>query len=847
MRFFRDFFIFSIEIPLIICYTIKLKYYCLRKDCVIKRRFYKMSYCTNSTEQINLPVVPLRGMVAFPSIPMSIEVARDKSIHAIRAAERLGGCIMLIAQKDISVEKPNPDDLFKIGTIAKIKQSVKTSDGNIRVILEGKSRATVLQYTDNDRYLSAFVCSAGTSEDTNDNVYNEALVRQAFSALERVTSLMPKISDEMIYSVRTIQNPGLLADFIAANILIRFEDKQEILEELDPIVRLAEVLTMLEHEEQILRCEMDIHKKVRAKLDENQRDFYLREQIKVIQGELGDDAQSEVDEFFDRIDDANLPKEVEEKLIKETTRLAKTPYGSAESTVLHNYLEECLEIPFGKYTETVCDITKAKEILERDHDGMSEVKERIIEFLASTQFSGKKGGQIICLVGPPGVGKTSIASSIAESLGRKYIRVSLGGVRDESDIRGHRKTYVGAMPGRIVAALQKVGVMNPLILLDEIDKLTCDAHGDPSSALLEVLDSEQNKSFRDHFVEMPVDLSECVFIATANTLETVSRPLIDRMEIIELNAYTRTEKLKIAKNHLIPKQLKTHGLNKKQLNITQTAIAEIIDYYTSEAGVRNLEREIASLCRKATKALIEGAEKVSIKNTDIKSYLGARKCIPEKLADTDEVGVVNGLAYTSVGGDMLKIEVAVLEGSGKIELTGSLGDVMKESAQLAVSYVRSIAKKYGIESDFHKTKDIHIHFPEGAVPKDGPSAGVTIVTALVSALTTTPVKRDVAMTGELSLRGKTLAIGGLKEKTMAAYSCGIKTVLIPFDNVKDLEKIDSEAREHLVFVPCKTLDEVLENALVKKSVAKKAAIKIKPDTPSDIKKTTTEKRVRTSV
>ncbi len=785
-------------------------------------------------------------MVAFPSIPMSIEVARDKSIHAIRAAERLGGCIMLIAQKDVSVEKPTPDDLFRIGTIAKIKQSVKTNDGNVRVILEGKTRATVLEYTDNDKYLSAQVVSAETA-DVDDSVYSEALVRQAFSALERVTSLMPKISDEMIYSVRTIQNPGLLADFIAANILIRFEDKQEVLEELDPIVRLAEILTMLEHEEQVLRCEMDIHKKVRAKLDENQRDFYLREQIKVIQNELGDDAQSEVDEFFDRIDSANLPKEVEEKLIKETTRLAKTPYGSAESTVLHNYLEECLEIPFGQYTETICDIAKAKEILERDHDGMNDVKERILEFLASTQFSGKKGGQIICLAGPPGVGKTSIAASIAEALGRKYVRVSLGGVRDESDIRGHRKTYVGAMPGRIVSALQKVKVMNPLILLDEIDKLTCDAHGDPSSALLEVLDSEQNKSFRDHFVEMPIDLSECVFIATANTLQTVSRPLIDRMEVIELGAYTRTEKLKIAKNHLIPKQLGLHGLNKKQLTISQSAVAEIIDFYTSEAGVRNLEREIASLCRKATKALVEGAEKVSIKNTDVKGYLGARKCMPEKLADTDEIGVVNGLAYTSVGGDMLKIEVAVLEGSGKIELTGSLGDVMKESAQLAVSYVRSIAKDYGIDTDFYKTKDIHIHFPEGAVPKDGPSAGVTIVTALVSALSGTPVKRDVAMTGELSLRGKTLAIGGLKEKTMAAYSCGIKTVLIPFDNVKDLEKIDEEARAHLEFVPCKTLSDVLDNALVKKNVTKKTAIKVKADTKNEIKNVSTEKSVRTSV
>ena len=808
------------------------------------RRFYKMSYSTNSTEQINLPVVPLRGMVAFPSIPMSIEVAREKSIHAIRSAERLGGCIMLIAQKDMTIEKPAPDDLYRVGTIAKIKQSVKTNDGNVRVILEGKSRATVVEYTDNDRYLSAYVSSAELAETTR-STYTEALIRQAFSALERVTSLMPKISDEMIYSLRTIQDPGMLADFIAANILVRYEDKQEILEELDPIARLSAILSMLENEEDILRCEMEIHKKVRANMDENQRNFYLREQIKVIQNELGDDGQSEIDEIFDRIEDANFPKEIEDKLIKETTRLSKTPYGSAESTVLHNYLEECLDIPFGKYSETACDIKTAKAILDRDHDGMEDVKNRIIEFLASAQFSGLNNGQIICLVGPPGVGKTSIASSIAEALGRKYIRVSLGGVRDESDIRGHRKTYVGAMPGRIVAALQKVGVMNPLVLLDEIDKLTCDSHGDPSSALLEVLDSEQNKAFRDHFVEMPIDLSECIFIATANTLDTVSRPLVDRMEIIELNTYSRTEKLQIAKNHLIPKQLAKHGLSKKQLSITQTAISEIIDYYTAEAGVRNLEREIASLCRKATKALIEGKEKITIKNSDICKYLGAPKYLPEKIANSDEVGVVNGLAYTSIGGDMLKIEVAVLEGNGKIVLTGSLGDVMKESAQLAVSYVRSVAKKYGIAQDFYKTKDIHIHFPEGAVPKDGPSAGITIVCALVSALSGIPVKRDVAMTGELSLRGKVLPIGGLKEKTMAAYTCGIKTVLLPIDNIKDLEKIDSEAYQNLSFIPCKTVKDVLDNALTSPLFERKESTNV-PGLISSNMNSSNNKQIRTS-
>ncbi len=807
-----------------------------------------MSYSTNLSEQITLPVVPLRGMVAFPSIPMSIEVARDKSIHAIRSAERLGGYILLVAQKDIAVERPTPDDLYRVGTIAKIKQSVKTNEGNVRVILEGKNRAEVIEYSQTEKHLSATAAKIYIPEAADDHsIYTTALMRSVMGAFESVTSLMPKISEEIIYSVHTIKDPELLADFIAANILIRFEDKQEILEIADPVARLSAILGMLENEEDILRCERDIHQKVRAKLDENQRDFYLREQIKVIQNELGDDAQSEVDEFFDRIDEANLPQEIAAKLEKEASRLAKTPYGSAESTVLHNYLEECLEIPFGKYSETAKDLLSAEAILERDHYGMEDVKKRILEFLSAAQFSGKKGGQILCLVGPPGVGKTSIGASVAKALGRTYVRVSLGGVRDEADIRGHRKTYVGAMPGRIVSALQKAGVMNPLILLDEIDKLTCDAHGDPSSALLEVLDSEQNKAFRDHFTEIPIDLSSCVFIATANTLDTVARPLIDRMDVIELGAYTRTEKLNIAKGHLIPKQLEAHGISKKQMMISQYAVADIIDYYTAEAGVRNLEREIASLCRKATMELLSGAEKVTVKNTDIADYLGAPKFLPEKIAEADEIGVVNGLAYTSVGGDMLKIEVAILEGSGKIELTGSLGDVMKESAQLAVSYVRSVAKDYGIAWDFYKTKDIHIHFPEGAVPKDGPSAGVTIVTALVSALTGTPAKRDVAMTGEICLRGRVLAIGGLKEKTMAAYSCGIKTVLIPEDNVKDLDKIDAEARAHLKFVPCKNLADVLDCALVKKGTPKKAAPRTEKPRKSDLAKDKDNKRIRTSI
>lgn len=779
-----------------------------------------MSISLHSTDRYSVPVLPLRGMVAFPSVPLSIEIARSKSIDAIRAAEQSDGYILLLAQKDLSVENPQADDLFAVGTVAKIKQSIKTSEGAVRVLLEGQSRAEVAAYTQDCSYIRAFAALQNTAE-AEASVQSEALIRQAHAALTRVAKLMSKISDELVFAAQAISQPGLLADFIAVNFLFRYEDKQKILEIFDPQARLETTVALLRQEEEILHCEMDIHKKVRARLEENQRDAYLREQMRVIQGELGDDGADDADEFFDRIEKAALPKEIEEKLEKEAARLAKTPYGSAENSVLHNYLEECLDIPFGKYTEPVFDLEQASKILERDHDGLNEVKERILEFLAAQQFSGQKGGQILCLVGPPGVGKTSIAASIAEALGRKYVRVSLGGVRDEADIRGHRKTYVGAMPGRIVAALQKAGVMNPLILLDEIDKLTNDAHGDPASALLEVLDSEQNKSFRDHFTEIPIDLSECVFLATANTLDTVARPLIDRMEILHLDTYTRTEKLRIAKNHLIPKQLQKYGMTKKQCTITPSATAELIDYYTAEAGVRNLERTLAALCRKAAKELLGGAEKVTIRASDIPKYLGARKFLPEKLSPADEVGVVNGLAYTSVGGDILKIEAAVLDGSGKIEMTGSLGDVMRESAKLAVSYVRMIAKDYGINSDFYKTKDIHIHFPEGAVPKDGPSAGAAIVCALVSALSGAPVRRDVAMTGEFSLRGRLIAIGGLKEKTMAAYTSGIRTVLIPSDNVKDLEKIDQEARAHLNIIGCRSIQEILNHALAKTSAARR--------------------------
>ena len=766
-------------------------------------------------ERMTLPVLPIRGVVTFPSITFNFEIANDSSIDAVKNANENGSHIFIVTQKDTSEKDVTEAGLFTTGTVARIKQSIKTPEGHMRIIAEGLSRAGVIAYRKEGSYFVAdVICKTIHVADTSD-IKVEALMREAVKSLEHVTKFLPAVSGDIILAAKGIKNPGMLADFIASNVLVRFEDKQQILECFEPLARLELLSVILESEAKLLDCEMDINKKVRAQLDAHQRDYYLREQIKVIQNELGDGSAAEYDEYYDRIMDAHFPREIEEKLLKENDRMAKTPYGSAEYSILHNYLDLCLEIPMSKSTKDKLNIASARKILDADHDGMEKIKERILEFLAVKQLSPELGNQIICLVGPPGVGKTSIAASIARALGRKYVRVSLGGVRDEADIRGHRKTYVGAMPGRIISALSQAKVKNPLILLDEIDKLTRDSHGDPSSALLEVLDSEQNKSFRDHFVEFPVDLSDCLFIATANTLETVPRPLIDRMEIIELSTYTRTEKIKIAENHLIPKQIKRHGMNGRMLKITEDALSEIIDYYTREAGVRNLERVIAELCRKAAKEIIEKDKKrVTVKAEDVKKYLGGRKLIPDKIADEDEVGVVNGLAYTEVGGDLLKIETAVLPGTGKIELTGSLGDVMKESARAAISYIRSIADELGIDPDFYKTKDIHIHVPEGAVPKDGPSAGVSILTSLTSALTGRPIYRDIAMTGEITLRGNVLAIGGLKEKTMAAYSAGVKHVLIPEANLKDLEDIDRAARENLTFIPCKKAADVLSAALL---------------------------------
>ena len=764
-------------------------------------------------EQSTLPVIALRGAVAFPGVTLSFELTDELCIHAAEAAFETDSLAVICSVSDLSVDKLSTSALYRVGTVSKIKQSVKTPEGNMRIITEGYSRATVTEFHRFANYICADLICKSISLSDEESIKSQAYCRAIMSEAEHLTSLLPSVSDDLLTTARSIKSPALLSDFISSNILVKYTDKQKVLECFDPIKRIELLISLIREEAELLECEMKIHKKVRSGLNQNQKEFYLREQLKVIKNELGEGDDG--DDYAEKIEALKCSDEVREKLLKEADRLSKTPFGSSEATVTRSYLDTCLEIPWEVSTKDRLDVKAAKKILDSDHDGLEKVKDRILEYLAVKQLNPELKNQIICLVGPPGVGKTSIAASIARAMKRKYVRVSLGGVRDEADIRGHRKTYIGSMPGRIVQGLTQVKVKNPLMLLDEIDKLTRDAHGDPASALLEALDGEQNHAFRDHFVELPVDLSECLFIATANTLDTVPKPLLDRMEVIELKTYTKTEKIAIAKNHLIPKQLKRHGLNRRMLSLSDGALCEIIDYYTRESGVRSLERRLADLFRRAARRFVEESTLRSIKvgAENICEYLGPRKIIPEHISDENEIGVVNGLAYTESGGDVLKVEVAVLEGSGKLELTGSLGEVMKESAKIAVSLVRSLATEYGIDTDFYKNKDIHIHFPEGAVPKDGPSAGVTMVTALVSALTGRAVKRDVAMTGEISLRGKVLAIGGLKEKTMAAYSYGVREVLIPEDNMRELDEIDVAAREGLRFIPCRSISDVLRVAL----------------------------------
>lgn len=777
-----------------------------------------MSETIDIYKEVTLPAIALRGIVAFPGVQTSIEIVRSISLKAFTAAATVHDAkIILVAQKDLAVEEPTERDMYRVGTLAKIVHVVKNPQGNLSVVFEGIARVKIDRFD----FEPGFLVVTGTAKKENsvikdDNVC-DALTMEVKSHLAELKNYHPTFTEEMRLAAESISAPGYLADFVASSAIIDYKNKQTVLEAMRVKPRLEKLLVALEEEFMLLECEHDIQMQVRDKIDKNQKDYFLREQIKAIQSELGDDEDDEIREYDEKIAAAKMPEEIKEKLFKEVGKLAKTPFGAAEGTVIRAYLDTCLEFPFGIKTQDAVTVDEARKTLNEDHDGLEKVKERILEFVAVKQFSPDIKNQIICLVGPPGVGKTSVAASIARALGRKYARVSLGGMHDEAEIRGHRKTYVGAMPGRIVSALINAKAENPVIVLDEIDKMSNNFRGDPTSALLEVLDPEQNKSFRDNFMEIPIDLSETLFIATANSYDGIPAPLLDRMEIIELSTYTDTEKLAIAKNHLVPKQLKRNGMTKKLFKITDDGILALIKGYTREAGVRNLERELASLIRKSAKKIAEtDIKSVKITEKNLAEFLGKVKVLEEKLEEFDPIGVVNGLAYTQVGGDLLKVEVAVMEGSGKIELTGSLGDVMKESAKIAHSLVRTIATKYGISADFYKTQDIHIHFPEGAIPKDGPSAGVTMVTAIVSALGGIPVRRDVAMTGEITLRGKVLPIGGLKEKTLAAYRAGIKTVLIPVDNVRDLDEIDSEARSNLSFIPCKTAEDVLTHSLIKK-------------------------------
>ena len=766
-------------------------------------------------ESLTLPVIPLRGVVAFPSIPVNFELEREISKKACQAALASNMLVFLLTQKDTAVDEPSDNDFYKTGCVAQIKQTLtKNQDGNIRVIAEGYCRAEVVKLKRDKGYITADVLSKTLTAETGVlDIRSEALINESLSTLEEVLQFHPTISGDYMTTASSISNPGLLADFIASSVFVRYQDKAAVLEMFDPLKRLEKTIVLMESEMKLLRTEVDIQRKVKEAIDENQRDYYLREQLKAIESELGID--EDADELQKKMAKMTLPEEVREKLEKEIGKLAKAPTGSPEAAVIRNYIETCLDIPWNKKTHDRVDIEAAKKILDADHDGLTKIKERILEYLAVKQLNPELKNQILCFVGPPGVGKTSLGASIARAMKRKYVRVSLGGIRDESDIRGHRKTYIGSMPGRIITSLTQCGSLNPVMLLDEVDKMCSDVHGDPASALLEVLDGEQNKAFRDHFIELPVDLSDCLFIATANTLDTIPRPLLDRMEVIELHTYTPSEKLAIAKHHLFPKQLKRHGLNRRMLKLTDDAINEIISGYTRESGVRNLEREIGAICRKCAKTIVEdGVKTVSVDKGDIERLLGPKKFIDDALLSSDLVGVTNGLAYTEVGGDMLKVEVLAVEGSGKIELTGTLGDVMKESAHIAVTYTRAHADEYGIDKNFYKTKDIHIHVPEGAVPKDGPSAGVTMTTSLISALSGLRVRHDIAMTGEITLTGRVLAIGGLREKSTAAYTMGIRTLLIPKENMRDIAELDEVVRNEVKFIPCETLDDVLKNALV---------------------------------
>ncbi len=771
----------------------------------------------NDTKEIRvLPVLALRGLVLFPGMMLHFDVGRPKSVAALNQAVAADQTIFLTAQQDIREDDPAPQGLYQIGCLARVRQVLKLPGETLRVLVEGLQRAVCLEMLRTEPGMLGQIAPCKQPPVRTSASYQEALLRHTRSLFEQYAALAPKLPPDVSVAVLSAEDPGQLADYLAANLAIPMEDKQAVLEELHPVRRLEKLVQVLTKECEVLALDMEIAEKVKGQMEDNQRDYYLREQLKAVSEELndGDNPAEEAEVYKEKINALKAPDEIKEKLCKEADKLARMPMGSHEATVVRGYLDTCLELPWGVYTKDKIDIEKARKQLDKDHYGLEKVKERILEQLSVFALKPDITGQIICLVGPPGVGKTSIAKSIAACMGRKYARLSLGGVSDEAEIRGHRKTYIGAMPGRIMNAIRQAGSSNPLLLLDEVDKLGRDYRGDPSAALLEALDAEQNYAFRDHYIELPFDLSRVLFLTTANTLDTIPGPLLDRMEVIELPSYTREDKFQIARRHLVKKQLEKHGLTAASCRIADSTLYSLIDNYTREAGVRKLERAIASLCRKAAKRLASGEKKVSIKASDLKELLGPAKYRPEQILREDQVGVINGLAWTSVGGELMQLEVAALEGTGKVSLTGSLGDVMKESAQTAVSYVRSKASSLGIPADFYKNKDIHVHATEAAVPKDGPSAGVTITTALVSALTGIPVRRDVAVTGEVTLRGRVLAIGGLKEKSMAAYRAGVKTVFIPAENEPDLAELDQKVKEHICFVPVEDVGTVIRKALV---------------------------------
>lgn len=765
---------------------------------------------------INMPAVALRGLTILPGMIAHFDVSRERSLRAIEEAMEQDQRIYLVTQKNVDSEDPTQEDLYRMGIVADIKQVVRLQNDVVRILVDGISRAKLLGFTDCEKYLEAEICYFDSNADSLPKDLKEAMLLGVREAFHRYAAVIGKISKELIRQIDQYEDPEKLIDYVTNNLPVSYELKQQVLEAEDINDRYQVIVSLLLSQVEVISIKNELQKKVKVRVDKHQKEYVLREQLGVIREELGENADSEADEYEKKLSELDAPDYVKEKMKKEIKRFRNMSSSSSESTVERGYIETVLELPWNKMSVDNKDLDHAAQVLDDDHYGLKDVKERILEFLAVRNLTSKGESPIICLVGPPGTGKTSIARSIASALEKKYVRISLGGVRDEAEIRGHRKTYIGAMPGRIVNGLRQAGVSNPLMLLDEIDKVSSDYKGDTSAALLEVLDSEQNCRFRDHYIEMPVDLSEVLFIATANEVSGIPKPLLDRMELIEVSSYTENEKFHIAKEHLVEKQKSKNGIKKEQLTITDSALKDIIRLYTREAGVRSLERTIGKLCRKAAREIFKDSEAaVKVTKTNLKTYLGNPKYSPEKKNDHAEVGIVRGLAWTSVGGVTLEVEVNVLPGKGELVLTGKLGDVMKESAQAALSYVRSISEGYGIDAEFYTKHDIHIHIPEGAVPKDGPSAGITMATAMLSAITDRPVRADVAMTGEITLRGRVLPIGGLKEKLLAAKVIGIKTVCIPKDNEKDLEEISKEITDGMEIVPVERFSQVEKIAFVK--------------------------------